>query len=151
MSDGNTKYQVLRSEKNLLLIFSMRRINAEDIFRCLYVCFWNCWRVLNQLTNIWIESTHVIIRHLIVNLMFIFCMSRANLESLESLSGGASVSATAASGGTSGGGGSGAAGGQERVVRAFAELARNLQRMRPCVRPAMCKPYGKQSEQLQKS
>lgn len=83
--------------------------------------------------------------------MFIFCMSRANLESLESLSGGASVSATATSGGTSGGGGSGAAGGQERVVRAFAELARNLQRMRPCVRPAMCKPYGKQSEQLQKS
>ncbi|XP_026316709.1 uncharacterized protein LOC113227856 isoform X2 [Hyposmocoma kahamanoa] len=75
---------------------------------------------------------------------------RANLESLESLSGGASVSATAASGGTSGGSGSGGAGGQERVVRAFAELARNLQRMRPCVRPAMCKPYGKQSEQLQK-
>ncbi|CAF4866093.1 unnamed protein product [Pieris macdunnoughi] len=58
---------------------------------------------------------------------------RANLESLESLSGGSSGS-----------------GGQERVVRAFAELARNLQRMRPCVRPAMCKPYGKQSEQLQK-
>lgn len=78
-------------------------------------------------------------------------MSRANLESLESLSGGATVSATATSGGTSGGGGGGGAGGQERVVRAFAELARNLQRMRPCVRPAMCKPYGKQSEQLQKS
>ena len=50
-----------------------------------------------------------------------------------------------------GGGGGGGASGQERVVRAFAELARNLQRMRPCVRPAMCKPYGKQSEQLQKS
>ncbi|XP_053606587.1 uncharacterized protein LOC128673029 isoform X2 [Plodia interpunctella] len=66
---------------------------------------------------------------------------RANLESLESLSGGGGGGAAA----------SGAAGGgQERVVRAFAELARNLQRMRPCVRPAMCKPYGKQSEQLQK-
>ncbi|XP_047534899.1 uncharacterized protein LOC113393882 [Vanessa tameamea] len=78
---------------------------------------------------------------------------RANLESLESLSGGG------AAGGAAGGahgeraaaaGAGGAAGGQERVVRAFAELARNLQRMRPCVRPAMCKPYGKQSEQLQK-
>lgn len=97
---------------------------------------------------------------------------RANLDSLESLSGGAgavgvvsSVGAVGAgshsersgagagavsAGGASGGAGAGA-GGQERVVRAFAELARNLQRMRPCVRPAMCKPYGKQSEQLQKS
>ncbi|XP_049706928.1 uncharacterized protein LOC110370110 isoform X2 [Helicoverpa armigera] len=62
---------------------------------------------------------------------------RANLESLESLSGGSTHAERGA-------------GGQERVVRAFAELARNLQRMRPCVRPAMCKPYGKQSEQLQK-
>ncbi|KAJ8713371.1 hypothetical protein PYW07_013741 [Mythimna separata] len=76
---------------------------------------------------------------------------RANLESLESLSGGTGSSphleragAGAASAASAG------AGGQERVVRAFAELARNLQRMRPCVRPAMCKPYGKQSEQLQK-
>lgn len=87
---------------------------------------------------------------------------RSNLESLESLSAGATPAATSigagsAGGGTSGsgsgsgGGSSGAGGGQERVVRAFAELARNLQRMRPCVRPAMCKPYGKQSEQLQKS
>ncbi|CAH0729613.1 unnamed protein product, partial [Brenthis ino] len=78
---------------------------------------------------------------------------RANLESLESLSGtherggsgGVGGAAAGAAGGAAGG-----AGGQERVVRAFAELARNLQRMRPCVRPAMCKPYGKQSEQLQK-
>ncbi|XP_045495820.1 uncharacterized protein LOC123694428 isoform X2 [Colias croceus] len=69
---------------------------------------------------------------------------RANLESLESLSG------SERSGGATGSSGAGSAGGQERVVRAFAELARNLQRMRPCVRPAMCKPYGKQSEQLQK-
>ncbi|XP_059054029.1 uncharacterized protein LOC131848250 isoform X2 [Achroia grisella] len=92
---------------------------------------------------------------------------RANLESLESLSGAGSASsglhgergANAGSGAQGAGGtgtpgtGTGAgggAGGQERVVRAFAELARNLQRMRPCVRPAMCKPYGKQSEQLQK-
>ncbi|XP_050672112.1 uncharacterized protein LOC126970312 isoform X2 [Leptidea sinapis] len=72
---------------------------------------------------------------------------RANLDSLESLSsGGATVAAAGAGAGSGAGGG----GGQERVVRAFAELARNLQRMRPCVRPAMCKPYGKQSEQLQK-
>ncbi|CAG9087681.1 unnamed protein product [Plutella xylostella] len=67
---------------------------------------------------------------------------RANLESLESLSAAPSTST-----GSERGSGAGA---QERVVRAFAELARNLQRMRPCVRPAMCKPYGKQSEQLQK-
>ncbi|XP_063892817.1 uncharacterized protein LOC110370110 isoform X3 [Helicoverpa armigera] len=64
-------------------------------------------------------------------------IDKANLESLESLSGGSTHAERGA-------------GGQERVVRAFAELARNLQRMRPCVRPAMCKPYGKQSEQLQK-
>ncbi|XP_075978615.1 uncharacterized protein LOC142978174 isoform X1 [Anticarsia gemmatalis] len=80
---------------------------------------------------------------------------RANLESLESLSGGGGASAAgggAAHGERGAGAAAGAAagGGQERVVRAFAELARNLQRMRPCVRPAMCKPYGKQSEQLQK-
>ncbi|XP_038206282.1 uncharacterized protein LOC119828249 isoform X2 [Zerene cesonia] len=81
---------------------------------------------------------------------------RANLESLESLSGserggGGGAGGAAGAGGVGGAGGAGGAGGgQERVVRAFAELARNLQRMRPCVRPAMCKPYGKQSEQLQK-
>ncbi|XP_072947116.1 uncharacterized protein [Epargyreus clarus] len=74
---------------------------------------------------------------------------RANLESLESLSGGAAA-AGAGAGAERGERAERAAGGQERVVRAFAELARNLQRMRPCVRPAMCKPYGKQSEQLQK-
>ncbi|XP_014362104.1 uncharacterized protein LOC106713760 isoform X4 [Papilio machaon] len=76
---------------------------------------------------------------------------RANLESLEGLSGAGGAGGAAGSGGAAGAGGAGGAGGgQERVVRAFAELARNLQRMRPCVRPAMCKPYGKQSEQLQK-
>lgn len=78
---------------------------------------------------------------------------RANLETLESLSGGSGAGASvgAAVGAGAGSGAGAGAGGQERVVRAFAELARNLQRMRPCVRPAMCKPYGKQSEQLQKS
>ncbi|XP_037869886.1 uncharacterized protein LOC110386381 isoform X2 [Bombyx mori] len=77
---------------------------------------------------------------------------RANLETLESLSGGSGAGASvgAAVGAGAGSGAGAGAGGQERVVRAFAELARNLQRMRPCVRPAMCKPYGKQSEQLQK-
>ncbi|CAH2237895.1 jg16698 [Pararge aegeria aegeria] len=90
-----------------------------------------------------------------------FVRVRANLESLESLSGGGGGSASSTHGeragsgagsgaGSSAGASSSAGGGQERVVRAFAELARNLQRMRPCVRPAMCKPYGKQSEQLQK-
>ncbi|XP_028174613.1 uncharacterized protein LOC114363166 isoform X5 [Ostrinia furnacalis] len=77
---------------------------------------------------------------------------RANLESLESLStgGGGSHSSSTATSATATATATAGAGGQERVVRAFAELARNLQRMRPCVRPAMCKPYGKQSEQLQK-
>lgn len=76
---------------------------------------------------------------------------------MESLSSGSHERGSGASGGgasvsgSGSGSGSGGGGGQERVVRAFAELARNLQRMRPCVRPAMCKPYGKQSEQLQKS
>lgn len=42
-------------------------------------------------------------------------------------------------------------GGQEKIVRAFAEVMKNLQRMKTYVRPAMCKPYGKQSEALQKS
>lgn len=42
-------------------------------------------------------------------------------------------------------------GGQEKIVRAFAEVMKNMARMKACVRPAMCKPYGKQSEALQKS
>ncbi|XP_043283276.1 uncharacterized protein [Venturia canescens] len=42
-------------------------------------------------------------------------------------------------------------GGQEKVVRAFAEVMKNMARMKSCVRPAMCKPYGKQSEALQKT
>jgi hypothetical protein len=41
--------------------------------------------------------------------------------------------------------------GQEKIVRAFAEIMKNMSRMKTCVRPAMCKPYGKQSEALQKS
>ncbi|KAK9701923.1 Protein of unknown function (DUF3736) [Popillia japonica] len=42
-------------------------------------------------------------------------------------------------------------GGQEKIVRAFAEVMKNMQRMKTYVRPAMCKPYGKQSEALQKT
>lgn len=42
-------------------------------------------------------------------------------------------------------------GGQEKIVRAFAEVMKNMQRMKTYVRPSMCKPYGKQSEALQKS
>lgn len=36
-------------------------------------------------------------------------------------------------------------------MRAFGEVMKNMQRMKTYVRPAMCKPYGKQSEALQKS
>lgn len=42
-------------------------------------------------------------------------------------------------------------GGGGKIVRAFAEVMKNMSRMKACVRPAMCKPYGKQSEALQKS
>lgn len=42
-------------------------------------------------------------------------------------------------------------GGQEKIIRTFAEVMKNMQRMKSYVRPAMCKPYGKQSEALQKS
>jgi hypothetical protein len=42
-------------------------------------------------------------------------------------------------------------GGQEKIVRAFGEVMKNMQRMKTYVRPAMCKPYGKQSEALQKT
>lgn len=42
-------------------------------------------------------------------------------------------------------------GGQEKIVRAFAEVMKNMARMKTYVRPAMCKPYGKQSEALQKT
>lgn len=45
----------------------------------------------------------------------------------------------------------GSEGGQEKIVRAFGEVMKNMQRMKTYVRPAMCKPYGKQSEALQKS
>jgi len=41
--------------------------------------------------------------------------------------------------------------GQEKIVRAFSEIMKNMSRMKTCIRPAMCKPYGKQSESLQKS
>ncbi|KAK5642151.1 hypothetical protein RI129_008318 [Pyrocoelia pectoralis] len=42
-------------------------------------------------------------------------------------------------------------GGQEKIIRAFAEVMKNMQRMKTYVRPSMCKPYGKQSEALQKT
>lgn len=41
--------------------------------------------------------------------------------------------------------------GQEKIVRVFSELMRNMAKMKTFIRPAMCKPYGKQSESLQKS
>lgn len=41
--------------------------------------------------------------------------------------------------------------GQDKIIRAFGELMRNMARMKTFIRPSMCKPYGKQSESLQKS
>lgn len=41
--------------------------------------------------------------------------------------------------------------GQEKIIRAFGELMRNMARMKTFIRPSMCKPYGKQSESMQKS
>ncbi|XP_055371486.1 putative mediator of RNA polymerase II transcription subunit 12 [Condylostylus longicornis] len=41
--------------------------------------------------------------------------------------------------------------GQEKIVRAFSELMKNMARMKTFIRPSMCKPYGKQSESLQKT
>lgn len=41
--------------------------------------------------------------------------------------------------------------GQEKIVRAFAELMKNMAQMKAFVRPSMVKPYGKQSENLQKA
>lgn len=41
--------------------------------------------------------------------------------------------------------------GQEKIVRAFAELMKNMARMKSFIRPSMVKPYGKQSENLQKA
>lgn len=41
--------------------------------------------------------------------------------------------------------------GQENIVRVFDELMKNMARMKQFIRPSMCKPYGKQSESLQKS
>ncbi|XP_044750437.1 uncharacterized protein LOC123310828 [Coccinella septempunctata] len=42
-------------------------------------------------------------------------------------------------------------GGQDKIIRAFSEVMKNMARMKTYVRPAMCKPYGKQSEALQKT
>ncbi|KAG5681215.1 hypothetical protein PVAND_010669 [Polypedilum vanderplanki] len=46
---------------------------------------------------------------------------------------------------------SGMIAGQEKIVRAFAELMKNMARMKAFIRPSMVKPYGKQSENLQKT
>lgn len=40
---------------------------------------------------------------------------------------------------------------QDKIIRAFAELMRNMARMKTFIRPSMVKPYGKQSESLQKT
>lgn len=47
--------------------------------------------------------------------------------------------------------GDGLAVSQDKIIRAFGELMRNIARMKTFIRPSMCKPYGKQSESLQKS
>lgn len=41
--------------------------------------------------------------------------------------------------------------GQEKIIRAFAELMKNMAQMKAFIRPSMVKPYGKQSENLQKT
>ncbi|XP_018576434.1 uncharacterized protein LOC108914981 [Anoplophora glabripennis] len=84
---------------------------------------------------------------------------RTNLESLEGLSAankdllalhnGAWAPAAGMSGVTDSK--SIAEGGQEKIIRAFGEVMKNMNRMKTYVRPAMCKPYGKQSEALQKT
>lgn len=60
--------------------------------------------------------------------------------------GGSSEALGGALGALSGGGVGG-----DKIVRAFSELMRNIARMKTFIRPSMCKPYGKQSESLQKS
>lgn len=47
--------------------------------------------------------------------------------------------------------GDGVFAGQDKIVRVFTELMRNMAKMKTFIRPSMCKPYGKQSESLQKS
>lgn len=41
--------------------------------------------------------------------------------------------------------------GQDKIIRAFAELMRNMARIKTFIRPSMVKPYGKQSDSLQKT
>ncbi|XP_046397465.1 uncharacterized protein LOC124164266 isoform X2 [Ischnura elegans] len=78
---------------------------------------------------------------------------RANLESLEGLTGAKDLLALqngiwpASEGSDKKSSGEG----QEKIVRTFAEIMMNMARIKSCVRPAMCKPYGKQSEALQKT
>ncbi|VVC43660.1 Hypothetical protein CINCED_3A022560 [Cinara cedri] len=39
----------------------------------------------------------------------------------------------------------------EKIIKTFSEIMKNMNKMRVCTRPTMCKPYGKQSESLQKT
>ena len=41
--------------------------------------------------------------------------------------------------------------GQDKIIRAFSELIRNIARIKSYIRPSMVKPYGKQSDSLQKT
>lgn len=74
---------------------------------------------------------------------------KANLENLDSIS--SANNKDAASDGSWSDDGKRQDAGQEKIIRAFSEIMKNMSRMKSCVRPAMCKPYGKQSEALQKT
>lgn len=81
---------------------------------------------------------------------------RANLDSLEGLSSSNKDLLALHNGAWANNGGPtedkrNSEGGQEKIVRAFGEVMKNMARMKTYVRPAMCKPYGKQSEALQKT
>ncbi|XP_055685608.1 uncharacterized protein LOC129791450 [Lutzomyia longipalpis] len=76
---------------------------------------------------------------------------RSNLDCLETLTSNKDLLALHNGAWTNQEGRDGLAIGQDKIVRAFAELMRNMARMKTFIRPSMCKPYGKQSESLQKT
>ncbi|GAB0093451.1 uncharacterized protein DMENIID0001_085920 [Sergentomyia squamirostris] len=76
---------------------------------------------------------------------------RSNLDCLETLTSNKDLLALHNGAWANPDGRDGLAVGQEKIVRAFAELMRNMARMKTFIRPSMCKPYGKQSESLQKT
>ncbi|XP_059620213.1 uncharacterized protein LOC132264138 [Phlebotomus argentipes] len=76
---------------------------------------------------------------------------RTNLDCLETLTSNKDLLALHNGAWANQEGRDGLAMGQEKIVRAFAELMRNMARMKTFIRPSMCKPYGKQSESLQKT